>query len=117
MKKVFLTAFVAAAFALGMSACCNNKPAEEAADTTNTECCEHQHECCHHECECTCDSTCAANKCEGCVKCGTEECCKVKAGEKCCKAEGEKCCKHECEGNHEGCQHQCEGEKKECCKK
>ena len=112
MKKIFLTAFVAAAFAFGMSACCNSSEPEAAANDTNkTECCEHQHECCHHECECTCDSICAQNKCADCPKCGTEECCKAKAGEQCCKAEGEKCCKHECEGNHEGCQHQCEGKK------
>ena len=109
MKKVFLTVFVAAAFALGMSACCNNKPAEEAADSTNTECCEQQHECCHHECACP-DTTCAQNNCEGCVNHGTENCCK---GHGCCKQEeGAKC-----EGNHECCQHKCEGEKKECCEK
>ena len=120
MKKVFLTAFIAAAFAFGMTSCCNNTPAEEPVDScTETEVCEH-----HHECTCP-DTTCAQNNCEGCVNCGSENCCKAKAGEqcckaqgeKCCKAEGEKCCKHECEGNHEGCQHKCDGEKKECCKK
>ena len=43
MKKVFLTALVAAAFAFGMSACNNNAPAEEVTDTAaQTEMCEHE---------------------------------------------------------------------------
>ena len=47
MKKVFLTAFVAAAFAFGMASCNNNAPAEQTTDTTEV-CCEHEHECCQH---------------------------------------------------------------------
>ena len=92
MKKVFLTAFVAAAFAFGMTAC-NNNATEETVDSNvaDTEVCEHQ---CHHECTCE-DTTCAANNCETCVNKGTENCCKVKAGEQPC-----------CNGNHEGCQHE-----------
>ena len=97
MKKVFLTAFVAAAFAFGMASCNNNAPAEQTTDTTEV-CSEHEHECCHHQCNCA-DTTCAANHCEGCTN---EECC--------CK----KAC---CEGQHEGCaeQKECCAEKKECC--
>lgn len=106
MKKVFLTAFVAAAFAFGMASC-NNNAAEEVVDTTvaDTEVCEHE---CHHECM---DSVCAANNCETCTKKGTEECCKVKAGEKACCEGNHEGCQHECEGNHEGCQHHCEHNK------
>lgn len=111
MKKVFFTAFVAAAFAFGMTACNNNAPAEEVVDTEATvEVCEHE---CHHECACE-DTTCAANNCETCVNRGTENCCKAKAGqEPCCAHQHEGCCgEHEgCAHQHEGCQHQHEG----CC--
>lgn len=102
MKKVFLTAFVAAAFAFGMSACNNNAATEETVDTTaETEVCEHE---CHHECACE-DTTCAANNCETCVNRGTENCCKAKAGEQgCCAHQHEGCCEE-----HEGCAHQHEG--------
>ena len=109
MKKIFLTAFVAAAFAFGMSACCNNNAGEAAVDTLpeEAEMCEHHHHC-HHECACE-DTTCAQNHCETCVNKGTENCCKVKAGEKpCCDGEHH----HEgCKGNHEGCKgnHECCG--------
>ena len=113
MKKVFLTAFVAAAFAFGMTACNNNAP-EEPADTivNETEVCEHE---CHHECACA-DTTCAANNCETCVNKGTENCCKVKAGEQpCCEGTHECAHQHEgCEGNHEGCAHQHEGCQHQC---
>ena len=99
MKKVFLTAFVAAAFAFGMSACNNsNNTSEETVDTTEA-CCEHH--CHHHQCDCT-DTTCVANNCEGCVN---EECA---------------CKKPCCEGKHECCAEQkecCAGEQKECCEK
>ena len=120
MKRFFLTALVAAAFAFGMSACCNNNnaPAEEVADST-AEMCEHH---CHHSHECTCDSTCAANHCEACPDtncackhhcchhhaCADTACAKhAEGGEGCCKAKaaGQECCK---EGNKE-----CH---KECCK-
>lgn len=98
MKKVFLTAMVAAAFCFGMTAC-NNNATEETTDSVVTEVAE---ECCAHECEHNCqDSVCAASNCENCTKKGTDECCKVKAGE----TEG---CNHECEGNHEGCEHHCQ---------
>lgn len=112
MKKIFFTAFVAAAFAFGMTAC-NNNANEEAVDSTatdTTEVCEHE---CHHECTCA-DTTCAANNCETCVNKGTENCCKAKAGEQCCENhegcqhhegcahEGEACCEHQ----HEGCAHE-----------
>lgn len=91
MKKVFLTAFVAAAFAFGFTSCNNNAATEEVVDTVVTE------EVCEHECEHNCtDSVCAATNCENCTKRGTEECCKVKNGEK-------EACNHECTGNHEGC--------------
>ena len=98
MKKVFLTAFAAAAFAFGMVSCNNSNNAPEAT-TDTVEACEHH---CHHECEhnCICaDTLCAQNHCEGCTN---EECC--------CK----KAC---CEGQHEGCaeQKECCAEKKECC--
>ena len=116
MKKIFLTAFVAAAFAFGMSACCNNNANEAAVDTLPEEtemCCEHHHHC-NHECTCE-DTNCAKNNCETCVNKGTENCCKVKAGEKpCCDGEHH----HEgCKGNHEGCQGNHEGCKgnHECC--
>ena len=114
MKKVFLTAIVAAAFAFGMSACNNNAPAEEVTDSAaQTEMCEHE---CHHHYECTCaDTTCAANHCANCTD---TNCCKP-CDHKCCKHEGEGCQKHEgCEGKHE-CKHQHEGceAKKECCEK
>lgn len=91
MKKVFLTAFVAAAFAFGMTACNNNKTAEEPVDSTvaETEVCEHE---CNHECT---DSLCAAEDCANCTKKGTDECCKKKAAEACCE-------------HQEGCEHQCE---------
>lgn len=103
MKKIFLTAFVAAAFAFGMTACNNNAATEEVVDTTaETEVCEHE---CHHECACE-DTTCAANNCETCVNRGTENCCKAKAGEQPCCEHHEGCCEH-----HEGCAHQHEG----CC--
>ena len=110
MKKVFLTALVAAAFAFGMSACNNNAPAEEVTDTAaQTEMCEH--ECCHHH-ECTCaDTACAANHCANCTD---TNCCKP-CDHKCCKHEGkDSCCaaKKECCRNQQGC----EG-KKECCDK
>lgn len=95
MKKVFLTAFVAAAFAFGMASCNNNNAPEETTVDTTEVCCEHH---CQHQCNCP-DTACAANHCEGCVN---EECC--------CK----KAC---CEGQHEGCaeQKECCAEKKECC--
>lgn len=106
MKKIFLTAFVAAAFAFGMTAC-NNNATEEVVDSNvaDTEVCEHV---CHHECTCE-DTTCAANNCETCVNKGTENCCKVKSGEKeACCGNHEGCQGHEgCNGNHEGCQHEC----------
>ncbi|MCQ2294489.1 MAG: hypothetical protein MJZ67_02445 [Bacteroidales bacterium] len=106
MKKVFLTAFVAAAFAFGMTACNNNNANEEVIDSAcETECCEHH---CDHQCahECTCeDTTCAANNCETCVNKGTENCCKAKAGEQpCCAHQHEGCCEHQ----HEGCEHACQ---------
>lgn len=55
MKKVFLTAFVAAVFAFGMTACNNNKNAEEpCCDSAATEqvegCCEHHEGCCADSC-------------------------------------------------------------------
>lgn len=116
MKKVFFTAFVAAAFAFGMTAC-NNNAAEQVADSTadTVEVCEHQ---CAHECACA-DSTCAERNCEACPNKGTENCCKVKNGEQCqgnhecCKGANEGCKgNHEgCEGNHEGCKHQCQHNK------
>ena len=115
MKKVFLTAIAAVAFAFGMSACCNNNAAEEATADTTKVCCEHEHHC-HHECTCE-DTTCAANNCETCVNRGTENCCKAKAGETpCCEGKHEGCAhQHEgCEGNHEGCQGHHEGCKHEC---
>ncbi len=91
MKKVFLTAFIAAAFAFGMAAC-NNNATEEVCDSTpaeTTECCEHQH-------VCTCaDTTCAMNNCENCTDttCCKKECCKKDGA--CCKKDGAKegeCC-------------------------
>ncbi len=107
MKKVFLTAFVAAAFAFGMSACNNNAPAEEVADTAaQTEMCEHE---CHHQHECTCaDTACAANHCANCTdtNCCKKECMKEGA---CCQKEGA-CCKKD--GAKEG---ECQ-QHKECCK-
>lgn len=111
MKKVFLTAFVAAAFAFGMASCNNNNAPEEVVDTpaAETEVCEHE---CHHECM---DSVCAANNCETCTKKGTDECCKVKAGEKeACCGNHEGCAHEGCEGNHEGCAHQHEGCQHQC---
>lgn len=112
MKKVFLTAIMAAAFALGMSACNNNTPAEEPVDScTQTE--QTDHQCCHHH-ECTCaDTTCAANHCANCPD--TVNCCKP-CDHKCCKAEGQDSC---CAAKKECCKNQqagCEG-KKECCDK
>lgn len=110
MKKVFLTALVAAAFAFGMSACNNNNTAEETVDSTaQTEMCEHE---CHHHHECTCaDTACAANHCANCTD---TNCCKP-CDHNCCKHEGQdSCCaaKKECCKNQQGC----EG-KKECCDK
>ncbi len=110
MKKVFLTAFVAAAFAFGVSSCNNNQPADETVDSAaQTEMCEH--ECSHHH-DCTCaDTTCAANHCANCTD---TNCCKP-CDHKCCAKEGQdSCCaqKKECCKNQQGC----EG-KKECCKK
>lgn len=93
MKKVFLTAMVAVAFAFCMTACNNNKEAEATEDTVAVEAVE----ACEHACECT-DSICT-HDCATCPKAGTEECCKVKAAEECCNHEG-------C--NHEGCNHECE---------
>lgn len=83
MKKVFLTAMIAAAFAFGMTACGGNAT-EETTDTTATECCEEAHECCAHEGDSCCHH-------EG------EECCGNHEG-----------CEHQCDGNHEGCQHECQ---------
>ena len=84
MKKVFLTAFVAAAFAFGVSSCNNNQPAEETVDSAaQTEMCEH--ECSHHH-DCTCaDTTCA----------GQDSCC----------AQKKECCMNQqgCEGKKECC--------------
>ena len=116
MKKVFLTAIVAAAFAFGMTACNNNAPAEQTTDTTEV-CCEHEHECCHHQCNCE-DTTCAATQCENCTN--ENCCCKLHAGDTaCCKGNHEGCeGKHECcKGNHEGCKGNHEGCKKECAEK
>ncbi len=103
MKKVFLTAFAAAAFAFGMVSCNNSNNAPEAT-TDTVEACEHQ---CHHECEhnCICaDTLCAQNHCEGCTN---EECCKkecCKDGQKeCCKDGQKECCK---EGKNE-CSKEC----------
>lgn len=118
MKKVFLPAFIAAAFAFGMVACNNNTATEETVDTTPAapvECVEHQH-------ECVCDSTCATANCANCADsaCAKKECCKkegagcVKDGAECkkeCAKEGEGCKNHEgCKGHegcksHEGCKH------------
>lgn len=102
MKKVFLTAMIAAAFAFSMTACNNNANQEVVEDTIEVE------EVCEHNCAMDCqDSTCAAGDCENCEKKGTDECCKVKNGanEGCahegCAHEGE-ACNHEC--NHE-CNH------------
>lgn len=96
MKKVFLTAFVAAAFAFGMTACNNTNT--ETVDTTAVEAVEACEHVCEHNCQ---DSTCAATNCENCEKKGTDQCCKVVNGEK-------EACNHECTGNHEGCAHECE---------
>lgn len=78
MKKVFLTAFVAAAFAFSMTACGGNKTAEENTvdSAAQTECCEHHEGCCQENDSCNHEGCCENH--EGC-----------------------------CEG-HEGCEHQCE---------
>ena len=86
MKKVFLTAFIAAAFAFGMAACNNNAATEEATDTT-----------------------CALNHCANCTdtNCCKKECMKDGA---CCQKEGA-CCKKdgakegECQQHKECCKH------------
>ena len=127
MKKVLLTAVIAAAFVFGMVACNCNKNAEPAQEETT----EQTEKVCNHECEhpaCTCENTtCAEKHCEGCTneeckaKCCMHKCCEgekpecCKEGAECCK-EGAECCKPKCckEGEHKCCK---EGEKKECCDK
>lgn len=110
MKKVLFTAFVAAAFAFGMTAC-NNPATEENTDSAaQTEVSSNE---CNHECnhECTCEDTlCAQNNCENCVNKNTENCCKVKAGEKCEHACGQahEGCAHEGEACEHQCEHKCE---------
>ena len=119
MKKVLLTAAIAAAFAFGMVACNFHKDVEistESTEQTEEVCnheCEHQ---CDHQCAeaCTCPDSCAAKNCEGCPNHGTDKCCKQQCkGEKaeCCKEGEHKCCK---DGEKKCCK---DGEKKECCKK
>ena len=117
MKKVLLTAVIAAAFVFGMASCNCKKNAEP-----EQECTEQTEEVCNHECEhpaCICDSACAENHCEGC----TNEECKAKCCmHKCCEGEKPECCKEGAECCKEGaecCKPKCckEGEKKECCKK
>ncbi len=121
MKKVLLTAVIAAAFVFGMASCNCKKNAEP-----EQECTEQTEEVCNHECEhpaCICDSACAENHCEGCTneeckaKCCMHKCCKE--GEKCCKDGDKACCKDGekacCKDGEKKC---CkDGEKKECCKK
>ena len=94
MKKVFLTAMIAAAFAFGMTSC-NNNAAETTTDTTaQVEACEGAaHECEHHV------EGCAEGDCENCQHNGTEECCKAKAAEGECENAGQ--CEHAGEGHCE----------------
>lgn len=112
MKKVFLTAFIAAAFAFGMTACNNNKAAEETVDSAATEQVE-EHQCDHHctaeECAQCCGEECAAANCENCPKKAEGKCCKENGCVCNHEAEQKECCgNHEGCENHEGCKHECQ---------
>lgn len=107
MKKVLFTAMAAVAL-FAMTACNNNKAAEETADTTACEAVE----ACEHPCamdstccadQCMCSEECKAANCEACPNHGTENCCKAKAA-----AEGQACekaCEHKCE---KACEKKCD---------
>ena len=93
MKKVLFT--VAAAMVMfAMTACCNNKTAEEpvAEECAAVEQCEHK---CMHEGDSA--MCCKAEAVEGeacehkCAKAEGKECCKKAEGEKCCKGEAKEC--------------------------
>lgn len=119
MKKVFLTAIAAMAFAFTMTACGgsdetkapeqNNQPAAQ-QENADKQCDKHV---CDGSC-CQCSEECKAAKCENCDKCGTPECCGENAG-KCCKKVEGPACEKQCE---KACEHKCDkAEGKECCKK
>ncbi len=97
MKKVLFT-LAAAMVMFAMTACNNNKAAEEPAAeecTAAVEQCEHK---CMHEGD-------SAMCCKAEAMADSMQCCKKAEGEKCCKkAEGEKCCK----GEAKECEHKCE---------
>ncbi len=117
MKKVILSAFIAAAFAFSMTACNCNK-AEEAACTSEekTEACAHEHAACEGHKADSCAHACQAIEGQACQHQGDGKCSKENGGEckhegECkngegCKHEGEKAAcdgQHKCEGNHEAC--------------
>lgn len=125
MKKAIFSLIIATAFALGMSACCNNNtPAEGEEGAACTEQAECQKKCelpectcadaecvCKSQCEMCPDSTCA--RCAAVADCKAQkeacsempECCKEQKD--CCKKGDKACCK---EGKPE-CQKKCEKEK------
>lgn len=88
MKKVILTAFVAAAFAFGMTSC-NNKSAEEPVDSTATEQVAEPAPCTDSTAT-TCDSTCKANCPNGANCKGDKAACQ---GDKACCKDGKTACK------------------------
>ncbi|MBR4506630.1 MAG: hypothetical protein IKP21_07635 [Bacteroidales bacterium] len=95
MKKVLFT-LAAAMVMFAMTACNNNKAAEEPAAeecTAAVEQCEHK---CMHEGDsamcCKAEGAVEGAACEQkCEKAEGKECCKKAEGEKCCKGEAKEC--------------------------
>ena len=100
MKKVFLTAIIAAAFAFGMTSCNNNAAETETDTTAQVEACEGAAgECANHV------EGCAEGDCDNCPHQGTDECCKANGAEGCEHAQAAGQCENAGQCEHAGAGH------------